>query len=50
MEDGNITQEVKNEESYSTQKQKEKVSIIIDEKVLTKKISDMLLDDDADRY
>jgi hypothetical protein len=50
MEDGNITQEVKNEESYSIQKQKEKVSIIIDEKVLSKKISDMLLDDDADRY
>ena len=50
MEDGIITQEVKNEESYSTQKQKEKVSLTINEKVLSKKISDMLLDDDADRY
>ncbi len=50
MEDGNITQEVKNEESYSTQKQNEKISLTINEKVLSKKISDMLLDDDADRY
>lgn len=50
MEDDNITQEVKIIEKYLTSKQKEKVSIIIDKKVLTKKISDMLLDDDADRY
>jgi hypothetical protein len=50
MEDDNITQEVKIKEKHLTSKQKEKVSIIINEKVLSKKISDMLLDDDADRY
>jgi len=50
MEDDNITQEVKIKEKNLTSKQKEKVSIIINEKVLSKKISDMLLDDDADRY
>jgi len=50
MEDGNITQEVKNEEKHLTSEQKEKVYPTIKEKVLSKKISDMLLDDDADRY
>tara|TARA_R110001599_G_scaffold28413_1_gene98222 strand:- start:297 stop:449 length:153 start_codon:yes stop_codon:yes gene_type:complete len=50
MEDDNITQEVKIKEKNLTSEQKEKVSLIIKKEVLTKKISDMLLDDDADRY
>ena len=50
MEDDNITQEVKIKEKNLTSKQKEKVSLIIKKEVITKKISDMLLDDDADRY
>ena len=50
MEDDNITQEVKIKEKNLTSEQKEKVSLIIKKEVLSKKISDMLLDDDADRY
>ena len=50
MEDDDITQEVKIKENYSTSKQKENFSLTIKKEVLTKKISDMLLDDDADRY
>ncbi|MDB4335589.1 hypothetical protein N9994_00840 [bacterium] len=50
MEDDNITQEVKIKEKNLTPEQKEKVSLTIKKEVLSKKISDMLLDDDADRY
>lgn len=50
MEDDNITQEVKIKEKNLTSEQKEKVSLTIKKEVLSKKISDMLLDDDADRY
>ena len=50
MEDDNITQEVKIKEKNLTPEQKENVSLTIKKVVLSKKISDMLLDDDADRY